>query len=667
MMHRRDDPRPAPLPAWASPLWRLAYLAVGDDRSATVLVADVLQHAPAHEGAAVKLLVDRLPEGWLSWPGAAGPGEWLRLKLRREQADRLLSVLGEWSAPERLALGLHLLWDVPRDDLDKWVGKPGIGAAVAELIVHVADSLDWVDSPSDHPACVPFRSDLLDAHEPHVPRALRMHLLACDACRTHAAGLRRSTALVRHAVDVFFRQPPPIDLLQRAAKHPRIQRSVHVPPALVPLLVAGLVLAALVLRPHHESSAAASAQGPILSAADVLDRALDRFAQAPADGVFHEQVRAVSNAHAVVIDRWFDRFKRVRITVHTANNEPIFELSSDGTRTISYRIADRDGDNHDALIEPPDVPALLPILRQLPFVGSFGSMVAVDQSTLDVPLLAQAQRGTPALLGTRRWHDRTGYLINSAQDDGTQLMLLIDTQQFNLLRAQRVHGDAATAQTVWQAQVVETSAGAPAGTFDPVSKRTIQRFVDPRQLADVITPAALADFTEHMPVPIPTVLPEPVVTQYLRTLGDASMGVLQVYEGPWSTVAIVTQRTHYEFRPSGALPNTFAHGQYAVLETTLPQSTFITFSYADNSNDRSTIYYWHALASPAQRERALVDLLNSIVIVDEANAAQYAERFAAPPLSTSAVGNQMPDARAQGTTPQPQRRYLRSKLIQTSR
>ncbi len=667
MMHRRDDSQPAPLPAWASPLWRLAYLAVGDDRSATVLVADVLQHAPAHEGAAVKMLADRLPEGWLSWPGAAGPSEWLRLKLRREQADRLLSVLGEWSAPERLALGLHLLWDIPRDDLDKWLGKRGMGASVAELIAHVADSLDWVDPPSDNPTCVPFRSDLLDAHEGHTSRATRMHLLACDACRTHAAGLRRSTALVRHAVDVFFRQPPPIDLLQQAAKHPHIQRSIAIPPVLVPLLVAALVVAALVLRPHHASTGTASASQPALSATDVLDRALDRFEHAPADSVFHEQVRAGSNADAVVIERWFDRFKQVRITVRTATNEPIFELSSDGRRTISYKITDRDGAADEALIEPTDVPALLPVLRQLPFVGSFGSMAVVDQSTLDVPLLAQAQRGTLALLGTRRWQDRTGYLLNSAQDDGTHLMLLIDAQQFNLLRAQRVHDNIATPQTLWQAQVVETPASAPASTFNSVSTRATQRFVNPRQLDDVTTPAALADVTEYMPVPIPTALPEQVVTQYLHTLGDPSIGVLQVYEAPWSTVAIVTQRIRYDFGRPPALPNTFAHGQYAVIESTLPQTTFITFSYSDNPDRRSTIYYWHALASAAQRERTLLDLLNTIAIADATNVAQFAERFAAPPLSTSASGSQLTDARAQDTIPPPQHRYLRFKLIQTSR
>src|SRR5687768_10816216 len=82
--------------ATAPQIFKLAYIAVGDADSAAVLTADVLAQAPANEGAALRILLARVPQGWLSWPGAAGPSEWLRLGLRREQADRLLSVLGEW-------------------------------------------------------------------------------------------------------------------------------------------------------------------------------------------------------------------------------------------------------------------------------------------------------------------------------------------------------------------------------------------------------------------------------------------------------------------------------------------------------------------------------------------------------------------------------------------
>lgn len=85
------------LPHFAPQLFKLAHIAVGDADTAAVLTADVLALDPPNEVAALRLLVARLPQGWLSWPGAAGPSEWLRLHLRREHADRLLSVLGEWS------------------------------------------------------------------------------------------------------------------------------------------------------------------------------------------------------------------------------------------------------------------------------------------------------------------------------------------------------------------------------------------------------------------------------------------------------------------------------------------------------------------------------------------------------------------------------------------
>lgn len=663
MMFRRDAPQPAPLPAWAPSLWRITHLALGDDRSATVLMVDVLAQAPAHEGVAVKLVADRLPEGWLSWPGAAGPGEWLRLKLRREQADRLLSVLGEWSGRERLALGLYLLWDVPRDELDKWLGTTGMAQSVAELIGHVGDSLDLVDPPSDNPACVLHRPDLLEAHDHDAPPPLRLHLLGCAACRTYAAGLRRSKALVRQAVDVFFRQAPPLDHLCSAAVRPRASRQhLSFGPLLVPLLVAGLIAAAVILRPHR-APATLAAQGPALTATDVLDRALDRFAQAPR-GVFHEQARTGNNADAVVIDRWFDQWKRVRITVHSATNEPILDVSSDGTQRISYRATLRTGGVVDALLEPSDMEKLLPLVRQLPFVGSFGSL-PIEQDMLDVTLVAQARRGTLALLGTRRWNDRSGYLISSMEEDGSRLLLLVDAHQFNLLHVQRVLPNA-TPQTLWQAQIVETATTSPPGTWDMVSERKVTRLLNPRHLLADTTPTTLADVTASFTVPIPTALPEDVVLQYVRTLDEPSSGVLQMYESQWSTVALITARPRYTFRPPRTLPQQFAHGHYAVLDSTSAQATFITFAHDAVPEQRHAVYLWHALASPHERERMLVDLLNGIELADHTNATQYAERFAAPPQPSATI-DFVPLERARSAALSPDRRYLRFKLQQTGR
>lgn len=629
-LFRRDVSEPAPLPPWAPMLWRLAHFALGDDRSATALMIEVLQQAPITEGEAVRQVATRLPEGWLSWPGAASPGEWLRLRLRREQTDRLLSVLGEWSARERLALGLYLLWDVPRDQLDHWLGTRGMAQSVAELIAHVGDSLDWVDPPSDDPACVPYRADLLEAHEPAAPPDVRRHLLGCAACRAYAGQLRRTKDLVRLAMDVFFRQPPPVAQLAQVAVRPRVRPRRHVAwgPLLVPLLVALLAAAAVIVRPHRAPTTV-TAQAPALSAADVLKRALDRFAQAP-PGILHEQARAGSGPDAVLIDRWFDRYGRVRITARSAaTNQSLVDVSSDGTHAVSYRITLRDNGTTEAVFDAPNLKTVLPMLRQLPFVGSFGAL-PVPQDMLDIPLLAQAQRGTPALLGTRQWQNRSGYLINSTQTDGSRLVLLIDGEQWSLLQAQRIVPNA-TPQTLWQAQTVETPPSAPADTWAIVSTHKVTQRLNPRHLLDLSAPVNLGDVTASLNIPVPLAVPNDVVTHDLHALDEPNYGVLQLYESQWSTMAIVTARPRYTFRPPSDLPRAFTHGHYAVLDNTVPQATFVIFAHDDDPNQRSAVYLWDALASPEERERKIEHLLNSIELANHTNAAQYASRFTATP------------------------------------
>jgi hypothetical protein len=331
-VHGRDASPDATLPTFALPLWRLAYIAVGDADSATVLATQVLAQAPKSEGAAVKHLVDHLPEGWLSWPGATGPSEGLRLRLRLEQTDRLLSIMGEWRAIERVALGLYLCWDVPRDDLDAWLGTKGMAATVARLIAHIGSSLDLLDLPSPDPACVSFRSALFEAHEQQASPAVRRHLLLCHACRMDAAALRRSADLVRHAFTVFFRQSPPDDLASYvAAQRQIVQQPFNVPTVLAPVALVVLLIVGLVLRPMAAAPTTAQQSQPlVLTAIAVLDRALDRFIYGPKRGVFHEQVR-VGGEQEMVIERWFDDTQRLRISLrYPAAQEPLFDMSSDG-------------------------------------------------------------------------------------------------------------------------------------------------------------------------------------------------------------------------------------------------------------------------------------------------------------------------------------------------
>lgn len=639
---QRDISSETTLPSFAVPLWRLAYIAVGDAPSATMLVAHVLAHSPPSEGAAVRLLAQHLPEGWLSWPGCAGPGEWLRLRLRREQADRLLSILGEWNALERLALGLYLWWDVPRDELDAWLGTEGLSVAVTELIAHAGDSLDLLEPPGTAAECRPFHADLPDALDPHAPQAIRRHLIGCCVCRAHANGLRRSTNLVRHALEVFFRQQPPDDLGSFVtAIRRQLRRVIEVPTPLVSALLVAVLVIGMLLRPQTPPPQAAertSTQN--LSAADILDRALDRFETGLERGSLHERIHVSDGKREMVLDRWLSARDQIRVTLRVVTaDEPVFDMTSNGKDWISYQFNPPFGRSSEALLEVSNLPTLLPLLRQLPFVGSFGGM-PIDQQSTDVWLLAQARHAPTALLGTSTWLDRPAFLLSSAQPDNTRLLLLIDRKTFSLLRAQIIVPHASTTRTVWQAEVIEDATKAPGGIFIPLSKRTAQRYVNPRQLLSNIITDELPDITLSMNVPIPAVLPDEPIIGYIQRLDGPYMGTVQVYESQWSTVALVSPRIRRGFRGNEQLGQRFNGGRYAVLTIGTPQSTLISFVHDDQPHHHSVAYLWHAFADAAEREQMIVAMLNSIDIATRDNVASYVDRFV--PSATVAAVSALP-------------------------
>ena len=90
-------------PPWADAVAQLAWFATGD-RDYAMRLARVALHRAAGPGAAVAALQRRLPASWLSWP-SVGPREFLTLRLRAHEAERLVSDLGSWAPEERLLLG----------------------------------------------------------------------------------------------------------------------------------------------------------------------------------------------------------------------------------------------------------------------------------------------------------------------------------------------------------------------------------------------------------------------------------------------------------------------------------------------------------------------------------------------------------------------------------
>jgi hypothetical protein len=670
--------QPAELPpallTHAPQLFKLAFIAVGDADSAAVLTADVLAQAPAHEGLAA--LVERLPQGWLSWPGAAGPSEWLTLRLRREQADRLLSVLGEWDAEERIALALYLLWDVRRDELDSWMGTSGMAERVAEFISYVGEGLSWVEPGGSHPDCAEIADDLLDARESQIGRMIRLHTIGCDACHQRVSGLRRTADLLRLALNTFFRAtlPPNFrELIQTRQRHQPHTRAYW-----KPALVAVVLLALLTgVFQRSESAEVAQAEAPP-SAAELIDRALHRFAQPTLlQGVLHERVRLGTDDTAMLVERWYDYHspQRLRVTVrHPQQAAPALDLATDGTSWIAYEVNHGSGHPVSALVRNADIDKLMPMLRQLPFSGSF-SETPVEQDRMDLALLAQAQHGTPVLLGTTFWRDRPAYMLSSVTKDVGRIILTIDRETLSVLEA-RIAPNVAGAtdlRRVWEAEVVEVLPRTviPANTFTLSTRSTVVSQLDPRQF--VLYPISSMDLNtavRYGSLPVPTYLPDPTLIAHLRGLNGLNASLLQMHESEWSTLAIVTPRVSLRAMPWERLDRRFAQGRYMIRPLELPQATMAWFVMDGVPNQIMQLYFWHALASEAEREQMVTQILDALVLVNEDNASTYNHRFLSEPEPEKTGNLSLPQPRQRtnaailSPAQMAQRRYFRSKLEQ---
>ncbi|HEX6292866.1 MAG TPA: hypothetical protein VFZ66_27015 [Herpetosiphonaceae bacterium] len=670
-----QPPEIAPaLLANAPQLFKLAHIAVGDADSAALLAADVLAQAPANEGTALRMLVERVPQGWLSWPGAAGPSEWLSLGIRREQADRLLSVLGEWDAQERIALALYLLWDVRRDDLDSWLGTSGMAECVGELIGYVGEGLNIVVPGGRSEECAEIAPDLLEAHDPQIGRAIRLHLIGCDACRRRIGGLRRTAELLRKALHIFFRAPLPANFDQIVQQH-RHQRQPLALAYWKPALAATLLLVALGWWQRAEPQAAALIQPPP-RAAELLDRALNRFARQPAQtGVLHERVRVGSGDTTMLLERWYDYRspQRLRVTVRKPNQaKPVFDLATDGSSWIAYEVDNGFSRPISTLVRNPEIATLMPLLRQLPFVGTF-SETPIEQESMDLALLAQAQRGKPTLLGTTQWRGRSAYMLSSVAEGVGRVILTIDRETLSVLEA-RVAPDvdgAASIRRVWEAETVEvlTREELPPYTFELGTRTTVVSQIDPRQF--VIYPVTNLDpsvAVRYSSLPVPEYLPDPTLIAHLRGLNGINAAILQVYEGEWSTLAIVTPRTALRPVPWDRLDHEFTDGRYTIRPFELPQATMAWFVMDDAPYQVMQLYFWHALADDTEREQMVQQILDSLVLVDEHNVGMYRQRFPVESPVGKAGTLSLPQARLRAVPVPPgqaaQRRYYRSKLEQ---
>ncbi len=624
------------MPDYAPHLFKLAYIAVGDPDSAAVLAADVIAlQSDAHvydEAAALQLLMKLLPEGWLSWPGAAGPGEWLRLGLRREEADRLLSVLGEWDVPARVALGLWLSAGVRRDDLDGWLGTQGMADRVSEFVGYIGEGLDLIPPLGERPACADVAADLLDAHEPQVGRMVRLHTLGCEACRKRVDGLQATVGLLRVALNTFFRAPMPSDLARLVLLR---QRQMRQPPVAVwkPLVIAAVLLLLFVGVVRKPAATAAPAPPPS-NAAQLLDRALNRFvngAQNP--GVLHERMRMFSSQGNFAIERWHDYSgaRRFRVTVQQDDNPlPLLDVTSDGYQLIAYEVNAGESQTQRVLVRNPDMQKLMPLVRQLPAVGSFGAAL-VPQQYLDLNLLASARRGQPMLLGTTHWQGRTAYTVVSTSDTGERLILTLDQETLSLVegRIAATVGSGGSARSVWQAEVIEVLGrrDVPPTVFQLQTQQVAAAMPNPRQIANTATPTIdLAAAIRSSIVAVPESLPEQSMLAYIRDSSLVRTSTMQFYEGQWSTLAVEAPRFAEPLRRR-PLEQSFAHGKYTEVEHNVNQTTILVFAMDRAPERRMRLYLWHALLDDAERTALSRSILDSLVLVDAQNVEQFHRRF----------------------------------------
>jgi len=629
------EPPDAAVPAITPMVYQLAIVAVGDGDSAAVLAADTLAHlgrrgignAPSMEVAAVRALKSLLPTGWLSWPGAAGPAEWLRLGLRREQADRVLSVLGEREPLERIALALHLLYDVRRDDLDAWLGTRGMGEQIVLLASYVGHGLELVPPQLERDECAAVAPDLLDVDEPQLGRRARLHIVGCDVCRRRARGMRETFGILREALLAFFRTPLP---QQFGALLRKRELELRYPPISWRPLAAFAAAVLLVLFAQRaargEQASFAGAPPAPTTAAELIDRAIYRLdADRPPGEVWHETISFASNGERLLLERWyeFSRQARTRIIVKPeAGGEPLLDIASN-TRSVAYAI--RRGGHAPQYVElrDPDVSAIMPLLRQLPFSGSLGDRL-IDQRNLDLTLLGRARAGSSRLLGSTLHNGRPAWMMAADSAEAGKMTLTIDRDTSTLLEV-RLSDDGSNTRTrlVWDAVRFEVTNRnkLPPRTFELDGEGSTVSMLNPRQLGYFAPVQIGIDDAEALTLlPLPATLPDEVMFSYVRGQGIGSDGLLAVYESRWSTLEIVHPLAAPNSRPvaSSSLDRQFNGGSYTVIEhdaTTegsWPNTTLVEFALDSAPRTRLGLLYWHAFADRAEREAAIQHTLDSL-------------------------------------------------------
>ena len=620
---RQDELPAAPPPPYAPTIVQLAHFAVGDVETAHRLAAEALATTSSPRDA-VRALAELLPRKMGSWPAAKEIPE------TPESALELFSKVASWKPRERLALVLHLVARLPHQELDDWTGAGEITDRLPEIVDEPLHSSGKRPDSADSPACRLFAHSLLDVDDAEHGRNLRLHTLGCANCAARAEALRTRLSMLRESIQRVF--PPELPRYAVRARRRAVGRGQRW--QLRRISAACLVVLAVVLwlgRPTASPALTRQADSVPITAATLVERALNRVEAGPDVGTLHERARMGQGAEALVVER-YTRLQAphgMSLTLReAASGLLLLDLRTDGATRLWYSAKQRGGEPTTVSIDDARIGDMQPLLRNLPAVGSLGSFPSV-RARSDIALLGAARSAGATLLGTTEVTDRPGYLLEYTDRRAERVVLTIDAETATLLRATTApNGARGASQVLWQAEVVEIipEAAAPELEIPPIAAD--DAIPNPRHLLlQPFSNTRLSDLKQqYADIPMPSRLPADTALAYIR---DGSLyGLIQVYEGPWATIAILSNYDDLSMQPPQQLTERTGSIRWRVLlDDPVRSMTQFEFASADDPADRSWLYVWHGQMDDQERLVLATQVLETISWVTPKEAVDLEEWF----------------------------------------
>ena len=617
---------PAPEPTYAAALVQLAFFATGDVEAGHALAARALATTSTSRDA-VRAIARRLPRKTRAWP--------TRQVIERVESEAKntigrLAALARWTPRERLALALYLVGGVPRRDIGEWVDSVGLEERLVGLVATAA-GIAPLTAPDENDACHVFAGSMLDVDDPDLGRNLRLHMLGCTRCVERVVATRAVLRAMRDMVERFFPPEPPRHVLRAGIPARRKRQAARLARLALACLLVFAVTLGIAWSSESRAGTARSERATVTAAA-LVDRALNRFSGEQRSGVLHERLHMGEGTDALVIERYTDYQPphRMWLTLQKPGDDTLLlDLRTDGGTRLWYRGQNPGGTPTTVSIDDPRINEMQPLLRNLPAVGPLGSFPSARART-DVTLLAAATTANPTLLGTTTFAGRPAYLLSYVDEqEAERIVLTIDAETATLLRATAATaaGNGSSTQ-LWQAEIVEIVTPESAPSFDLPPAVASDEVPNPRHLllqpfSNIRLGTLLG---QHAVIPMPLELPPDTSLAYLRN-GNL-YGIVQVYEGAMTTVAIVSNYYHMFTPPPEPLTERAGSTRWRVArEDTARSVTQIEFAPARGAASRALLYVWHAQLGDRERLELATRVLEMLRWPTVKEAATLEERF----------------------------------------